>query len=123
MTKKSIALCDDNADLLRVLSDFLSKDPELEILTFTSSVELLRHLIEHPIPPDLLVIDYLLPDTEGENIITSLRKHFVFKVMSIILMSGVVKNVEQIAKEAGANDYLIKPFSMGTFKQKVYKLL
>ncbi|MBV8619791.1 MAG: response regulator [Curvibacter sp.] len=61
--------------------------------------------------PDLVVLDLGLPDQDGQSILKDLRS---WSMIPIIVVSGRTNEYEKIsALEAGADDYVIKPFSIG----------
>ena len=67
--------------------------------------------------PDLVVLDLGLPDGDGVDFITDLRK---WSGVPIIVLSARVGELEKIrALDAGADDYLIKPFGTGELLARV----
>lgn len=58
--------------------------------------------------PDLLLMDYRLPDTDGLEVVRELRAAQETAALPIVIVSGM--NVEHEAKEVGATAFLIKPF-------------
>lgn len=67
--------------------------------------------------PDLIVLDLGLPDGDGIDFITDIRK---WSAVPIVVLSARVSEAEKIrALDAGADDYLTKPFGMGEFLARV----
>ncbi|MBA2679074.1 MAG: response regulator [Ktedonobacteraceae bacterium] len=62
--------------------------------------------------PDLLLLDIRLAGTDGRTICRSLKSQEATRALPIILLSAS-KEIRQIAREAGADDFLAKPFEMG----------
>jgi DNA-binding response OmpR family regulator len=61
--------------------------------------------------PDLLVLDIMLPHTDGLEICKSIRGHSQFSALPIIFLTARAGETDRvIGLEIGANDYLIKPF-------------
>ena len=75
----------------------------------------LRHAEQSP--PDLVILDLGLPDMDGQEVITRLRK---WLAAPIIVLSARDQDQEKIrALDSGANDYLTKPFSTGELMARV----
>src|SRR5437660_4254827 len=76
-------------------------------------------------PPDLFMIDRLLRDTTGFQMLGRFRQHAKTQSVPIIMMSGTAKNANQmaIARGMGANEYLVKPLDLTDVSSKVDRLL
>jgi DNA-binding response OmpR family regulator len=59
--------------------------------------------------PDLIVLDWHLPGMDGIQTCRALRSHYD---VPVIIVSGNRSNSKDLALDAGANDYLAKPFAM-----------
>ncbi len=62
--------------------------------------------------PDLLLLDIRLSGTDGGTICRYLKSQEATRTLPIILLSAH-KDTRQIARDAGADDFLVKPFEMG----------
>src|SRR5579859_3487550 len=71
--------------------------------------------------PDVFLIDYHLADMEGTSITKQLRADPKFAQTPIVMSSGL--NVEDEAKKAGANVFLVKPFEPGELAPLFNKLI
>jgi DNA-binding response OmpR family regulator len=71
--------------------------------------------------PDLFLLDYHLSDMEGTTIAVNLRADPNFATTPIVMSSGL--NVEDEAKKAGANMFLVKPFEPSTLAGIFNKLI
>jgi two-component system chemotaxis response regulator CheY len=75
-------------------------------------------------PLDLVISDYNMPEMDGLEFLRALRSHPVARRMPFILLTGradqelVVK-----AAQAGANNYLIKPFKPDTLRAKIEQVV
>lgn len=100
-----LLIVDDDERLRMLLSRFLVKNGFL-VSTAASAGEAeksLRHLCY-----DLIVLDVMLPDQSGVNLTKSLRRH---NDVPILLLTAKGEPADRIAGfEAGADDYLVKPF-------------
>ncbi|MBI3291275.1 MAG: response regulator transcription factor [Elusimicrobia bacterium] len=64
-------------------------------------------------PPDLVILDLMLPDIDGYEVCAKLRQQSATRSIPIICLTARVRTEDKVAGlEAGANDYLTKPFEM-----------
>jgi len=103
-----VLIADDNSDMRQYLARLLSEQYEVE--TVADGQEALRAAHEHP--PDLIVSDVMMPILDGFELLKALRAEEQTRTIPVVLLSaraGEESRVEGI--QAGADDYLIKPFS------------
>ena len=103
-----VLIADDNSDMRQYLARLLSEQYEVE--TVADGHEALRAAHEHP--PDLIVSDVMMPNLDGFELLKALRAEEQTRTIPVVLLSaraGEESRVEGI--QAGADDYLIKPFS------------
>src|SRR5579859_2702840 len=75
-------------------------------------------------PPDILILDIMLPGKDGLEICRLVKKHFGTKAPPILIMSARGQELDVDAGEsAGADDYLIKPFPPRALLEHVQALL
>lgn len=105
---KKILLIEDDSDLFALLKYNLEK----EGYTFTGSqtgkgaVELCRRE-----RPDLIILDIMLPDSDGLEICRSIRAHSELAHIPVIFLTARATETDRIVGlELGANDYIVKPF-------------
>ncbi|WP_432710927.1 response regulator [Pedobacter sp.] len=68
--------------------------------------------------PDLLLLDIWMPGTDGRDVCKQLKAQESSRKMPIIMISASTE-LERSAKEAGADDFLEKPFDMDELLQKI----
>lgn len=68
--------------------------------------------------PDLLLLDIWMSGTDGRDVCRQLKSQELTKDMPIIMISAGTE-LERSAKEAGADDFLEKPFDMEELLQKI----
>lgn len=74
--------------------------------------------------PDLVVLDLSMPGVTGLDVLRQLRAHSTLRGLPVIILSGRSTESDRIAGlDAGADDYLIKPFSPGELAARVRSLL
>ena len=74
--------------------------------------------------PDLIILDYMLPDINGNVVCQTIRKNPNFEHMKIIIVSGVV-NQDEINDllKAGADEFIKKPFNIEKVIERIGSLL
>ena len=109
-----ILIVEDEADIRR----FVRLTLESEGHTVHEATTLQRGLIEAGTRrPDLVVLDLGLPDGDGVDLIRDLR---TWSAMPIIVLSARSAEASKIAAlDAGADDYLVKPFGSGELMARV----
>lgn len=104
--KPRVLIVEDEPDLARILSDYLQRDGfETDIIA--DGLVAMAALQENP--PDLLLLDLMLPGMDGLRILQALRDR---SSLPVILVTARVEEIDRlIGLEAGADDYICKPFS------------
>jgi len=100
-----VLVVDDERQILRALRIILT-DAGFEVATADTAGEALDALALRP--PDAAILDLILPDGNGVEICRSIRE---WSEMPVIVLSAVGEEAEKVrALEAGADDYVTKPF-------------
>ena len=116
--KRKVLIVDDDAEIVELISDILSGEGGFEIRTASSGYE--AGMITQQFRPDLILLDYMLPDVNGNVVCQTIRKNPEFENTRIIIVSGVIKQeeIDQLLR-AGAQDFLKKPFNVSELLDKV----
>ncbi len=102
---RRVLVCDDELQIIRALKVIL-RDSGFEVLATATAKEALDAAAVES--PDAAIIDLLLPDGNGIEICAQLRS---WSQMPILVLSAVGEEAEKVrALEAGADDYVTKPF-------------
>ncbi|AEA80670.1 phosphate regulon transcriptional regulatory protein PhoB (SphR) [Candidatus Pelagibacter sp. IMCC9063] len=76
------------------------------------------------IEPDLILLDWMLPDLSGIEICRSLKKDKKFKFIPIIMLTAKGQEEDKVlGLNTGADDYLVKPFSHSELVARINALL
>jgi two-component system, cell cycle response regulator len=121
-TKLKILAVDDDENNLEVLRAFLSEDYDLK--TVLSGIEALKIIKDDP--PDLMLLDIMMPEMDGYEVCKQVRENTDFSTIKIILVSAKSSLDDKLeGYKWGANDYLTKPFNDQELaaKIKVYATL
>jgi two-component system response regulator BaeR len=106
MDKRKILLVEDEPDLGAVLIDYLLRDGFDAALEGDGAAALARI---RQSPPDLLLLDLMLPGLDGLSILREVRK---VSELPVILVTAKVEEIDRlIGLELGADDYVCKPYS------------
>lgn len=119
-----VILVDDDEDLLRILI-FCFKGKGFETHGITTGKEALEYLLNEKNMEDvaLVVLDRMLPDMEGLDILTKFIAKYQNKIPVIILsVLGTDKDIIEGLKK-GATDYLEKPFNQEVLMEKALSLI
>ncbi|WP_242836588.1 ATP-binding protein [Clostridium sp. BNL1100] len=117
---KKLLLVDDEPTNIRVLS--LMLDEEFELFIAYQGEEALKLLQKHRI--DLMIVDMMMPGMSGIELTQRIRKtHSVIKLPIIIATVRDSEKDIELAYQAGANDYITKPFTAQEIQSRVKVLL
>jgi two-component system, OmpR family, KDP operon response regulator KdpE len=102
-----VLVVDDEPQIVRALAINL-RARKYDVHTATSGVEALSVAAAHP--PDLVILDLGLPDMDGVEVIAGLRG---WTLAPVLVLSGRSDSADKVeALDAGADDYLTKPFGV-----------
>ena len=107
---KTVALIEDDADLYALLKYNLEKEGfrTVGLQTGKGAIEMCRKE-----KPDVLILDIMLPDADGIEICRGIRRHPELANLPIIFLTARASESDRIlGLELGANDYVVKPFSI-----------
>lgn len=120
--KRRVLIVDDDAHIVDLFVDVLSRDERLEVKTAMTGYD--AGMVTEQFNPDLMILDYMLPDINGNVVCETVRKNPSHDQMKIIIVSGVV-NQEEIDTllRAGANEFVKKPFNIDKLVGRINSLL
>ncbi|NPA11158.1 MAG: response regulator transcription factor [Epsilonproteobacteria bacterium] len=114
-----IAIIEDEEDLLELMEFNLQKEG-FEVVGFLNSKKVKDFIVEEN--PDLLIVDRNLPFIEGAEFVKTLKDEG-YQIPVIFVTAKVDENDVLQGFEAGADDYIKKPFSMKEFIARVKAVL
>jgi excisionase family DNA binding protein len=116
--KRKVLIVDDDQEIVELMVDILSKDGRFEIKTASSGYE--AGIATEQFRPEVILLDYMLPDVNGNVVCQTIKKNPEFEDIRIIIVSGVVKEDEiDRLMRSGAEDFVKKPFSVATLIGRV----
>jgi DNA-binding response OmpR family regulator len=113
---KSLLLVDDDTDLREALAEQFSLHDGFEVLTAETGTRALK--LAEASRVDLIVLDVDLPDLDGREVCRQMRQQGVRA--PIIMLTGATSDSDTIlGLDAGANDYVAKPFKFSVLLARV----
>ena len=121
MDRKRILVVDDEIYIVHILEFSLTMEG-YSILTASNGEEALRVIDSER--PDLVVLDIMMPKLDGYEVCRRLRQDEQFQELPVILLSAKGRPIDREAGlQAGADDYITKPFSPRKLLEKIRELL
>jgi len=118
---KRIFVVDDEADVVELLQTILQA-AKFEVEIATSGRSALARVLANP--PDLFVLDLMMPDLDGFELLKLLRLDPVGARVPVLIVSARTGQQDQIESlQLGANAYICKPFSPRDLVRQVRALL
>ena len=120
--KRRVLIVDDDEDLVELIADHLERDSRFEIRTANNGFDAGMMVKEYR--PDIIVLDVMLPDINGKEVCQRVRSDKTMEDVRIICISGMVEE-DKVAdlREAGANDFMHKPFEVEKLIDRICELL
>lgn len=121
MAKERILVVDDEEDILELVRYNLSKEGYK--VDCTNNGEQALSIIEKE-PPDLVVLDLMLPGIDGFDVCKAIRTNAASKHIPIIMLTARSEEADVVTGlELGADDFVIKPFSPRVLSARVKTVL
>jgi two-component system phosphate regulon response regulator PhoB len=119
--KAKIFVVEDDSSIVTLLKYNLEKEG-FKVFISNNGEEGLKEI--KLIEPDLVLLDWMLPDLSGIEICKSLRKDSKYKNLPIIMLTAKGQEEDKVqGLNTGADDYLVKPFSHKELLARVNALL
>jgi len=120
--KRKVLIVDDDAEIVELIVDVLVRDGRFEIRTAASGYD--AGIQTQQFRPDLILLDYMLPDVNGNVVCQTIRKNPEFEDIKIVIVSGVIKQDEiDLLLKSGAEDFVKKPFNIVELTDKIADVL
>jgi excisionase family DNA binding protein len=122
MGRRKVLVVDDDPEIVELLVDVLEKDERFEVRTATSGYE--AGIVTHQFRPDVILLDYMLPDVNGNVVCHTIKQNREFENTKVIIVSGVIKPDEiDMLMQAGAEDFIKKPFDIDELLERICDVL
>jgi DNA-binding response OmpR family regulator len=119
-TRRSVLVVDDEPTIAEIVARYLERDGYRTRIAFDgpSAIEAARHE-----PPDLIVLDLMLPRMDGLEVMRRLREQQSERIAVILLTAKGDESDRVIGLRLGADDYVVKPFSPAELTARVDAVL
>ncbi|MDB5012671.1 MAG: response regulator receiver protein [Daejeonella sp.] len=118
MKKKKIYVADDDSDILEVIKQILELN-DYEVETSLNGLSLLNAVYPNP---DLILLDILMPGTDGRDICRTIKTDVNTQNTPVIMMSAF-SDLSTIIFDTKADDFITKPFEISELLVKIKKHL
>jgi CheY-like chemotaxis protein len=126
--KKRVLIIDDEINFANIMKLELERDPRIEAKFATWGKDGVK--MAETYAPDLCLVDFMLPDITGDEVIAALHAGRDSKKMKVVVYSAHTRdairenpNLEQRLQELGAEEFLSKSVGMRALIAKVYEYL
>ena len=111
-------IVDDDAEIIELMVDVLNRDGRFEVRTAGSGYD--AGLQTEQFRPDVILLDYMLPDVNGNIVCRTIKSNPDYESIKIIIVSGVA-NPEEVEEllGAGAIDFIKKPFNIAELVERI----
>src|SRR5213594_3330111 len=116
-----VLIVDDDPDILRLVSYNLGQ-AGFEVTAAADGRKALESVQKQP--PDLIILDLMLPDIDGMEVCRTLRQRENSRRVPIVMLTARGDEIDRvIGFELGADDYVMKPFSPRELVLRVKSIL
>ena len=123
MKAKQRILIVDDSELVLVMARDALEEGGFEVITVTNGIEANQHIFSRN-RPDLIILDVMLPLLDGNKKAKLLReKDFSREIPIVLLSSKTEDELRHLTIDAGADDYIRKPFTPESINAKVREVL
>ncbi len=117
----TVVCIDDSPTVLRSISTFLD-DAMFSVVMINDPVKALMQIVRSK--PDLILLDVTMPNLDGYELCSLLRRHPSFKNTPVVMVTGNTGFIDRAkARLVGASSYLTKPFTQSELLKTVFKHL
>lgn len=120
--KIKIVIADDNKEFSSILSDYLRKQEDFQVVGIAKDGLEALNLISQE-NPDVLVLDIIMPHLDGLGVLERLNSSDTPAIPKIIILSAVGQDkITQRAINLGADYYVVKPFELEVFASRIRQM-
>ena len=122
LERRRVLIVDDDPAIVRMVSEFLRRDSSYELRSAGTGYD--AGLLTRDFRPHLILLDYMLPDINGNEVCRRIRADADLGSTKIVIVSGVVRQDEiDDLLASGADDFLRKPLDPDLLSHRMERLL
>ena len=119
--KIRVLVVDDDVEIVELFVDVLSADGRFEVATAQTGYD--AGVQTQQFKPDIVILDYMLPDINGNVVCKTIRENPDLQDMKILIISGVVNPADvDTLMAAGADEFIKKPFNIEQVVERMLAL-
>ena len=116
--KKRVLVVDDDEAIVDMFTELLERDGRFDVETAATGYD--AGILTEQFRPDIILLDFKLPDINGTAVCRTIRSNPTYKHMQIIIISGVADPDEvSELKTAGADEFIRKPFDINAVINRI----
>jgi two-component system, OmpR family, response regulator len=120
--KKRVLIVDDDPAIVEMLQDLLTRDGRFEVKSAANGFD--AGALTQEFRPDILLLDFMLPDINGNVVCQRIRKDVNLSNTKIIIVSGAISEAEiEGLRASGVDDFIKKPFDVDKLISRMVELL
>ncbi len=120
--RRRVLIVDDDRAIVEMLVELIGRDGRFEVKSASNGFD--AGAMTQEFRPDVLLLDYMLPDINGNVVCERIRKDPNLAHTKIIIVSGAVSSAEtEKLKAAGADDFVRKPFDIDRLMERIVELV
>jgi two-component system OmpR family response regulator len=121
-SRRRVLIVDDDPQIVDLLHEMLRRDTRFELETASNGYD--AGLLTERFRPHLIVLDYMLPDINGDVVCERIRENPDLQNTKVLFVSGVIEKdrIDRLLR-AGGNGFLKKPFTVSTLLDEISRLL
>jgi two-component system chemotaxis response regulator CheY len=121
-SKLSVVIVDDQMTIRSLVRTGLNQIAINEVREFGVAEDALKHIKGHA--PNVVISDFDMPGMNGLELLKGIRADMKLKNTAFILLTARAdKDLVQRAVQLGANNFLVKPFTIAALKQKIEQVV
>ncbi|HUS47410.1 MAG TPA: response regulator [Phycisphaerae bacterium] len=120
--KIRVLVVDDDPEIVDILVEYLRQDGRFDVRTAQTGYD--AGVVTQQFQPDAVILDYMLPDINGNVVCRTIRENPDLADIRILIISGVVNQADvDRLMEAGADDFIKKPFNIENVVDRLVRLV
>jgi two-component system response regulator (stage 0 sporulation protein A) len=122
MNNIKIMIADDNQEFVVLLSEFIKKQEDMEVMDVINTGEGAVPIMEQK-KPDILILDMVMPQLDGLGVLEDMYEKGLTNQIKVIILTGIgQEEMKQKAMELGAAYYVLKPFNIEVLIKRIRQI-